>query len=185
MNEFKTLDLYPSWTKVWLAGLQTKALFWSHRGRLWIEASFVALANQPPDYVMYKHNGQNNTHVFSKFHIICFAALESISAGELWSTATGSSRLHTAWRGQRRLNLKNFFCYGIWPPSTGSRGICCRSKRPAAYKILLGIHTERATEASKQVRNLEKLVLGPNGADIALLKLQTWACFFLIQGFSR
>ncbi|XP_076612809.1 plasminogen [Chaetodon auriga] len=48
-----------------------------------------------------------------------------------------------------------------------------RSKRPSAYKVLLGIHTERANEASKQERNLEKLVLGPNGADIALLKLQS------------
>lgn len=48
-----------------------------------------------------------------------------------------------------------------------------RSRRPAAYKVLLGVHTEGAREASKQERNLEKLVLGPNGADIALLKLQT------------
>ncbi|KAF3850208.1 hypothetical protein F7725_019927 [Dissostichus mawsoni] len=39
--------------------------------------------------------------------------------------------------------------------------------------VLLGVHTERANEASKQDRNLEKLILGPNGADIALLKLQT------------
>lgn len=50
---------------------------------------------------------------------------------------------------------------------------CCRSRRPSAYKILLGVHTERAVESSKQERNLEKLVLEPNGADIALLKLQT------------
>lgn len=43
--------LYFSWTKVRLAGHQTKALFWSYRGRLHIETSFVALANQPPDAV--------------------------------------------------------------------------------------------------------------------------------------
>ncbi|KAI4787335.1 hypothetical protein KUCAC02_036528 [Chaenocephalus aceratus] len=48
-----------------------------------------------------------------------------------------------------------------------------RSKCPSAYKVLLGVHTKRANEASKQERNLEKLVLGPNRADIALLKLQT------------
>ncbi|TKS75381.1 Plasminogen [Collichthys lucidus] len=48
-----------------------------------------------------------------------------------------------------------------------------RSKLPGAYKIYLGIHTERGNEPSKQERNLEKLVLGPNGADIALLKLQS------------
>lgn len=47
-----------------------------------------------------------------------------------------------------------------------------RSKRPSAYKVLLGIHTERANEPSKQERRLEKLVLGPNRADIALLKLE-------------
>ncbi|KAM7395988.1 hypothetical protein PAMA_007324 [Pampus argenteus] len=48
-----------------------------------------------------------------------------------------------------------------------------RSKRPSAYRIVLGIHTERANEASKQERRLEKLVLGPGGTDIALLKLQS------------
>uniref|UniRef100_A0A667Z6Z1 Plasminogen n=1 Tax=Myripristis murdjan TaxID=586833 RepID=A0A667Z6Z1_9TELE len=48
-----------------------------------------------------------------------------------------------------------------------------RSKRPSAYKVLLGIHTERANELSKQEKRLEKLVLEPNGADIALLKLES------------
>ncbi|XP_069370993.1 plasminogen [Paralichthys olivaceus] len=48
-----------------------------------------------------------------------------------------------------------------------------RSKRPEAYLIILGIHTERANELSKQERRLQKLVLGPNGADIALLKLES------------
>uniref|UniRef100_A0A8C2WPB7 Plasminogen n=1 Tax=Cyclopterus lumpus TaxID=8103 RepID=A0A8C2WPB7_CYCLU len=48
-----------------------------------------------------------------------------------------------------------------------------RSKRPSAYKVLLGVHTERANEPSKQERNLNKLILGPNGADIALLKLES------------
>lgn len=46
-----------------------------------------------------------------------------------------------------------------------------RSKRPSAYKVYLGIHSERASEASKQVRDVEKLILEPGGKDIALLKL--------------
>ncbi|XP_008311742.1 plasminogen [Cynoglossus semilaevis] len=48
-----------------------------------------------------------------------------------------------------------------------------RSRRPLAYLVLLGVHTERATEPSKQQRRLDKLVLEPNGADIALLKLES------------
>ncbi|TKS75385.1 Plasminogen [Collichthys lucidus] len=57
-----------------------------------------------------------------------------------------------------------------WPWQISLR---TKSKLPGAYKIYLGIHTERGNEPSKQERNLEKLVLGPNGADIALLKLQS------------
>ncbi|KAJ0026797.1 hypothetical protein NQD34_017797 [Periophthalmus magnuspinnatus] len=48
-----------------------------------------------------------------------------------------------------------------------------RSKRPSEYKVLLGIHTERAAEPYKQERRVEKLVLEPGGADIALLKLES------------
>lgn len=47
----------------------------------------------------------------------------------------------------------------------------CRSESPSAYKILLGIHTERATESSKQERDVSKIIKGPAGTDIALLKL--------------
>uniref|UniRef100_A0AAY5EI01 Plasminogen n=1 Tax=Electrophorus electricus TaxID=8005 RepID=A0AAY5EI01_ELEEL len=46
-----------------------------------------------------------------------------------------------------------------------------RSKRPSAYMVYLGIHTEVGKESSKQVRNLEKIILEPTGKDIALLKL--------------
>uniref|UniRef100_A0A8C1FKX9 Plasminogen n=1 Tax=Cyprinus carpio carpio TaxID=630221 RepID=A0A8C1FKX9_CYPCA len=46
-----------------------------------------------------------------------------------------------------------------------------RSESPSAYKIVLGIHTERATEASKQDRDVSKIIKGPDGTDIALLKL--------------
>lgn len=48
-----------------------------------------------------------------------------------------------------------------------------RSKRPSAYKVFMGTHTERGNEATKQERNLEKLILGPDRTDIALLKLET------------
>ncbi|KAF4071076.1 hypothetical protein AMELA_G00280820 [Ameiurus melas] len=48
-----------------------------------------------------------------------------------------------------------------------------RSPRPSAYKVYLGIHTERANEPSKQVRKVEKIVKDPAGRDIALLKLET------------
>lgn len=47
----------------------------------------------------------------------------------------------------------------------------CRSESPSAYKIFLGIHTERASEASKQERDVSKIIKGPVGTDIALLKL--------------
>lgn len=48
-----------------------------------------------------------------------------------------------------------------------------RSTRPAAYKVVLGIHAERGREASRQDRNVAKIVMGPNRADIALLKLES------------
>lgn len=51
----------------------------------------------------------------------------------------------------------------------------CRSESPSAYKIVLGIHTERATEASKQDRDVSKIIKGPAGTDIALLKLDRLA----------
>lgn len=47
-----------------------------------------------------------------------------------------------------------------------------RSKRPSAYMVVLGTHTEGGNEPSKQERNLEKLILGPGETDIALLKLE-------------
>nr|XP_055041449.1 plasminogen [Misgurnus anguillicaudatus] len=46
-----------------------------------------------------------------------------------------------------------------------------KSSRPSFYKIFLGVHTERANEPSKQERDVSKIVMGPTGTDIALLKL--------------
>ncbi|XP_051500734.1 apolipoprotein(a)-like isoform X2 [Myxocyprinus asiaticus] len=45
------------------------------------------------------------------------------------------------------------------------------SQSPSAIKIFLGIHAKRAIGPSKQERDVSKIIMGPDGADIALLKL--------------
>ena len=44
--------------------------------------------------------------------------------------------------------------------------------------MYMGIHSERGNEPSKQVRNVEKLILEPTGKDIALLKLEKYVNFY-------
>ncbi|XP_005753311.1 plasminogen-like [Pundamilia nyererei] len=79
------------------------------------------------------------------------------------------------WQISLRTITGTHFCGGtlIHPQWVVTATHCLeRSSRPSSYKVLLGVHTELANEVSKQERRLEKIVKEPNGADIALLKLE-------------
>uniref|UniRef100_A0A3B4FMA1 trypsin n=1 Tax=Pundamilia nyererei TaxID=303518 RepID=A0A3B4FMA1_9CICH len=62
-----------------------------------------------------------------------------------------------------------------WPWQTWvlTSALCLSSSQPSALRVVLGMHSLRATVPSRQVRMLEKIMTGPDGSNIALLKLAT------------
>ncbi|XP_053151049.1 plasminogen isoform X2 [Hemicordylus capensis] len=72
----------------------------------------------------------------------------------------------------RRFNMH--FCGGtlIDPQWVVTATHCLeRSSKASSYKVVLGVHTERAAETSMQERVVKDMFKEPSGADIALLKL--------------
>ncbi|XP_067409132.1 plasminogen-like [Emydura macquarii macquarii] len=80
------------------------------------------------------------------------------------------------WQISLRTSFNMHFCGGtlIAPQWVLTAKHCLeRSSRPSSYRIFLGLHTERATESSVQMREVEKMFKEPGGADIALLKMSS------------
>ncbi|XP_024051597.2 plasminogen [Terrapene carolina triunguis] len=80
------------------------------------------------------------------------------------------------WQISLRTSFNMHFCGGtlIAPQWVLTAKHCLeRSSRPSSYRIFLGLHTERAEEASVQIRDVERIFKEPGGADIALLKMRS------------
>ncbi|CAM2111572.1 unnamed protein product [Caretta caretta] len=80
------------------------------------------------------------------------------------------------WQISLRTSFNMHFCGGtlIAPQWVLTAKHCLdRSPRPSAYRIFLGLHTEKAEESSVQIREVEKIVKEPGRADIALLKMRS------------
>ncbi|XP_042306539.1 plasminogen [Sceloporus undulatus] len=80
------------------------------------------------------------------------------------------------WQISLRTSFNMHFCGGtlIDPQWVLTATHCIeRSSRPSSYKVVAGLHTERASERSAQHRNVLRLFKEPSGADIALLKLSS------------
>lgn len=132
--------------------------------------------------------------------VVVFLCLPStvmafIFVEELWFTLSGSSLLHTAWRGQRsylQSLQKSTRNTGEVETCQDNDNKCVslplsallwKSTYPGSYKVVLGIHLERGREASRQDRNVVRIEMGPNRADIGLLKLETWVLFQKLSSF--
>ncbi|XP_061097463.1 plasminogen-like [Conger conger] len=102
-----------------------------------------------------------------------------VKPGKCYSRIVGGceSKPHSwPWQISLRTNSHQHFCGGtlIKPQWVVTAAHCLeKSTRPTAYKVYLGTHTEKADEASKQVRDVTKLILEPRKLDIALLKLDS------------
>ncbi|XP_078086246.1 plasminogen-like [Mustelus asterias] len=79
------------------------------------------------------------------------------------------------WQISLRTNFGAHFCGGTlidtkWVLT--AKHCLKRSRNPSVYKVFLGIHRESAREPSRQIIDIDKIVLEPNENDIALLKLR-------------